>query len=86
MANNRMFLVNTRTGGRVSLAKYYPSTGWFIPDGAIERVSAAFDEADFGHLNPEAREAKAISLHFGQPYSMGGMFGDEWVLEFGVSG
>lgn len=29
MANNRMWLTNKRTGAKVLLAKYYPSTGWY---------------------------------------------------------
>jgi hypothetical protein len=30
MANNRMFIINKRLGLKYLLAKYYPSTGWFI--------------------------------------------------------
>jgi len=30
MANNRMYLINRRTGKQILLAKYYPSTGWCV--------------------------------------------------------
>ena len=39
MANNRMFLVNRKTGAKIYLAKYYPSTGWFGPKGLSERLN-----------------------------------------------
>lgn len=29
MSNNRLFLKNPKTGQKVLLAKYYPSTGWY---------------------------------------------------------
>ncbi len=32
MANNRMYLKNTVTGQEIFLAKYFPSSGWRIPD------------------------------------------------------
>jgi hypothetical protein len=86
MANNRMFLVNKRTGTRISLAKYYPSTGWYMTEGMMEAINQKFDDADFGHLTPEAREANNLKPGFGPPHSMGGMFADEWVLEYGVGG
>lgn len=48
MANNVMFLVNRITGARVKLAKYYPTTGWYVYDPSehplIKRLNAAFDE------------------------------------------
>lgn len=30
MANNRMWLVHKPSGASILLAKYYPSTGWYI--------------------------------------------------------
>jgi hypothetical protein len=41
MANNRMFLVNKRTGHRLLIAKYYPSTGW-SPKQDIEPMLTNF--------------------------------------------
>jgi hypothetical protein len=44
MANNRMWLINERLGVRVLLAKFYPSTGWFVPhDGLRTVLDTAFD-------------------------------------------
>lgn len=37
-----MWLVNTSTGEKNLLAKYYPSTGWFIYRNG-ERVDSLFD-------------------------------------------
>lgn len=42
MANNRMDLVNKRTGQRVSLAKYFPSTGWFTSVDKLAEFAKAF--------------------------------------------
>jgi hypothetical protein len=42
MANNRMYLKNRRTGAKVLLAKYYPSTGWYAfhaPDRGVDLIS-----------------------------------------------
>jgi hypothetical protein len=30
VANNRMWFKNKKTGGKILLAKYYPSTGWYV--------------------------------------------------------
>jgi hypothetical protein len=30
VANNRMYLVDPETGDKILLAKYYPSTGWYV--------------------------------------------------------
>lgn len=47
MANNNMYLVNTRTGHRVKLAKYYPSTGWYVPypRTLTSQLTMSFDDA-----------------------------------------
>lgn len=86
MANNRMYLVNKRTGAKVYLAKYYPSTGWYIPKPGLEqRLADAFDQADFGHLTDEQRKANDSHVGLGVPHqSSGGMYGDEWTLEYEV--
>lgn len=42
MANNRMDLVNKRTGQRVRLAKYFPSTGWTTSVSALADFTKAF--------------------------------------------
>ena len=42
MANNRMWLVNARTGQRLNLAKYYPSTGWYTNQTKVQEFWAAF--------------------------------------------
>ena len=74
MANNRMFLVHPG-GVKITLAKYYPSTGWYVPDGRIELLNRAFDEIDFkgGLVNPST----------GARTSDYGMRGDtSWTLEY----
>ncbi len=86
MANNRMFLVNTRTGAKIQIAKYYPSTGWYCSAGLENALNEAFHEADFGHLTHEERQQHREKVGFGPPYSAGGMHGAEWVLELEDSG
>ena len=85
MANNRLALVNTRTGEQFLLAKYYPSTGWFSrePETLGERLNAWFDKQDFGHLNDEQRAENAAVPGLGVPHvSSGGMYGEEYELRF----
>jgi hypothetical protein len=73
-----MYLVNTRTGRRVYLAKYYPSTGWYPPHKSISDLSDAFDEAEFDlRRNP-------VDVLQGRACSGGGMDGEEWSLEYGA--
>lgn len=45
MANNRMFLVSSRTGESVCIAKYYQGTGWYIgnPHDLSERLTKLFE-------------------------------------------
>jgi hypothetical protein len=44
MANNRMWLTHKPTGERVLLAKYYPSTGWYVrDDDLVDRLTKLFD-------------------------------------------
>ena len=80
MANNRMWLVHERTGAKVLLAKYYPSTGWYIcNDNAVD---AAFERADFGHLSELDREEMAARPFEHGFYSIGGNNGEAWRLEY----
>jgi len=44
MANNRMRIVCITCGDYISIAKYYPSTGWFTYDVRYESVSKRMDE------------------------------------------
>lgn len=84
MANTRMYLKNTRTGDRIYLAKYYPSTGWYRPSWVVvSAINRGFDVADFGHLTEEQRAENAARQGLGVPYpSAGGMFGEEWIVEY----
>lgn len=90
MANNKMFLVNTRTGSRFCLGKYYPSTGWYIqrpkPECLQDELNEFFDQAEFDHLTDAQRFENDTSIGFDTPHkSGGGMYGDEWVLEYDVT-
>ncbi len=83
MANNRMFLVNNRTGQKVMLAKYYPSTGWYVQNEKIkESLDDAFNIADFGvedwpNTVPPKPDGKI---------AVGGMWGgNEWQIEYEIA-
>lgn len=86
MANNRMFLVNKRTGTRVYLAKYYPSTGWYTDQEDLSaKLNMEFDKADFGHLTEEQRAENRAVKGFGVPHkSPGGMCGAEWEIQYEI--
>lgn len=44
VSNNRMWLTNKLTGQQVLLAKYYPSTGWYVfHDDIAQRLDKLFD-------------------------------------------
>ena len=79
-----MYLKNTRTGDRVYLAKYYPSTGWYSPVSVtLNSINEGFDKADFGHLTYRQHLENMAHSGLGVPHiSGGGMFGEEWVLEY----
>lgn len=85
MANNRMWVVNRKTGAKVLLAKYYPSTGWcvFYQDLA-DKLDALFHEHDFGHLSHAELAANAAHHGMGVPFtSAGGMWGaTDWFLDY----
>lgn len=87
MANNRMYLLNRRTGTRIYIAKYYPSTGWLPVRGVENRMLNGFDLVDFGHLTSEQRRENFQHLGLGVPHpSAGGMYGAEWELEYETEG
>lgn len=87
MANNRMYLKNTRTGEAVYIAKYYPSTGWYTEDDITEKLNAAFHKADFGHLTESQKLINQKHVGFGVPYpSAAGLWGAEWVLQLETQG
>ncbi len=52
MANNRLYLTCKRTGEKVMLAKYYPSTGWHVRnDELVEHLNQMFArDTCSGHL------------------------------------
>ncbi len=83
-----MYLVNKRTGTRIYLAKYYPSTGWYAvarepEESFADKINRGFHEADFGHLSLDERAANARHRGLGVPHpSPAGMWGDEWALEY----
>lgn len=87
MANNRMYLFNTRTKQSVYLAKYYPSTGWYLncKGGEVEEtMSNAFHQADFGELTPEQEAANARHVGFGVPFPSDSreVEGAEWEIRY----
>ena len=89
MANNRMYLVNRKTGAKIYLAKYYPSTGWYGAEDLGKRMNETFDESDFGHLAPDVRAAQKAQESFGPPYANYDpeylFFGDQWELEYEIT-
>lgn len=46
MANNRMYLRCLHCGDGYPLAKWYPTSGWFLPKGRQDQLNAWFDEHD----------------------------------------
>jgi hypothetical protein len=80
-----MYLHNKRTGHKVYLAKYYPSTGWYtVGNDLVGDLNDAFRSADFGHLSPEDQAKNMAKFSFGPPYSAAEnvMLGDEWELTY----
>lgn len=49
MANNRMYLVNSETKEKVMLAKYYPSTGWYVKYNDLAYMLNEFFEGTAHH-------------------------------------
>ena len=84
MANNRMFLVNPTTGARLMLAKYYPSTGWYVPTPETlgQRLNELFDSTDFRDIPPHERAARNFIMREDLPKARGGMWGERWVVEY----
>ena len=78
MANNKMYLVNQKTGESVFIGKYYPATGWYIFDTKTlcQRMDEAFHKVDFGNVAYEEAQNKQIS-------AIGGMWGDcSWCIRY----
>lgn len=51
MANNRLYLKCKRTGEKVFLAKYYPSTGWYVSNDELVKNLDEMFERDRADLN-----------------------------------
>lgn len=62
-----MFLLNKRTGIRAYIAKYYPSTGWYTSPHIDQNINVA-------EFPPDGWD--------GASTSGGGMWGDEWTLQY----
>jgi hypothetical protein len=83
MANNRMYLVHTN-GERIMLAKYYPSTGWYVPnmEELAEKLRQAFNKQCFGTSewpNAEKNEFEQMI------YAKGGPEGNiDWRIEYEI--
>ncbi len=79
-----MYLVNRKTGHKICLAKYYPSTGWFTSVDCGSRLNEAFHQSDFSHLSPEERDAKlgerTLGGHKANYDPPDVMYGDQWEL------
>jgi len=84
MANNRMYLFNTRTKQQVYIAKYYPSTGWYFTGDAQQALADAFHKADFGDLTDEQEKANAAHEGFGVPFPAvnSELEGAEWEVRY----
>lgn len=50
MANNRAYIRFVRTGHEVFFAKYYPSTGWYVPkpEQFLAEITRAFEGEPHG--------------------------------------
>lgn len=47
MANNRMWLVNKKTKEKILIAKYYPTTQWYVYHDDIKtRLNELFDKSE----------------------------------------
>jgi hypothetical protein len=88
VANNRMYLKNTRTGERAYIAKYYPSLGWYPPEDLAAQLMDFFERQDFGHLSEEdLMTVHRLGFQSGPKLkSAGGMYGAEYVLEMEKEG
>lgn len=76
VANNRMFLVHPESGEKIYLAKYYPSTGWYV-DTSIEAINKAFNRSDFGSDDwPNGEQGKPKQT------AAGGLCGTVWKIEY----
>jgi len=83
MANNRMYLVHGKTGNKIMLAKYYPTTGWYVKnEGLAGDLNKFFNRADFGKDEwPNSPDPSKPTEQF----SSGGMWGHgDWKIELEI--
>ena len=67
MANNRLYLKSKRTGERVLIAKYYPSTGWYAKSAPKDKVVEFFRKHSYGETTYEDTDTHRIK-------AIGGMY------------
>lgn len=69
MANNYLFLKCKRTDTKILIAKYYPSTGWYVPHPETigHKLNALFHLDDFGSIDWKYAQDEGIK-------AKGGMF------------
>ena len=72
MANNRLYLRCKRTGEKVMLAKYYPSTGWHVTNNELKpELDAMFHRDDFGENNKQRSRKGYIETAIGGMWDAG---------------
>ena len=72
MANNRLYLKCKRTGEMVMLAKYYPSTGWYVDNEALGKaLNEMFHRDDFGETNKQRSQEGYIMAATGGMWDAG---------------
>lgn len=82
MANNRMYIFNKRTKQKIFVAKYYPSTGWYVDsDDLVNKLNGEFNLASFGQENwPNA--GKEFSSPSRVKAVEGAMGGNDWCIKY----
>ena len=81
MANNRMYLINKRTGEEVFIGRYYPEPGWYVfdPETLSQKIDEAFHKVDFGEISFDEAQRKRLS-------ASGGLFGDRsWMIKYEIA-
>lgn len=85
MANNRMYLVNKRTGAALLLAKFFPSGGWGLrcDEGELQRA-LTFADFNIHQLRANGSVIARTRNPFDGPFKAESSEwdGQEWVLEF----
>lgn len=81
MANNRLYLKSKRTGKTFYLAKFYPSTGWYVKDEATfgKEFGEFLHEHSFGKITFDYAKAEGIKGGIGN-YD-GGTMELEWEVD-----